>query len=228
MRTAVPSGCLTAHSGRRAVNEPAAVRGGPGVTQLTEMPQYRVQREYGGRHLSRFLLLLTYTAGIAGCCPGPHCNDPFRPNEEARHQAFVENLNLWVGRKFNHTCVEEGVEPTESEPTDAPSLACCRRAGHSAGQPRTQSGNSAFTRTGALSFSALPMRSIASAHQYGIAVRRADDRNTIRLMLNRHSRRVSAAGQKSTLPSFLILLQHLDRLGSSQRSRPLRKCGMGR
>jgi hypothetical protein len=46
---------------------------------------------------------------FGGCyCPGGNCDSAFRPNYEARHRVFVENLNAWIGRPFNHTCLSEG------------------------------------------------------------------------------------------------------------------------
>jgi hypothetical protein len=50
-----------------------------------------------------------------GCyCPGDNCDYAFRPNYEARHRVFVENLNSSVGRPFNHTCLREGNCPSQA------------------------------------------------------------------------------------------------------------------
>src|SRR5580698_3470653 len=57
----------------------------------------------------KWVLLLANVSGLllAGCCPHGLCDYAFQPNYEARHRAFVENLNAWVGRPFNHTCLRE-------------------------------------------------------------------------------------------------------------------------
>jgi hypothetical protein len=51
---------------------------------------------------------------IGGCCPGGNCDDALRPNFEARHRVFVQGLNSWIGRPFNHTCLSEGICPPQT------------------------------------------------------------------------------------------------------------------
>jgi hypothetical protein len=40
-------------------------------------------------------------------------NYALRPDYEARHRVFVEDLNSYVGRRFNHTCLREGGCPSQ-------------------------------------------------------------------------------------------------------------------
>jgi hypothetical protein len=63
---------------------------------------------------SGFLLAIASAALLGGCCPGGNCDYTFRPNYEARHRVFVENLNAWIGRTFNHTCMREGGCPPQT------------------------------------------------------------------------------------------------------------------
>jgi hypothetical protein len=49
---------------------------------------------------------------VGGCyCPGGNCDYAFRPNYAARHRVFVEDLNAWVDRPFNHVCLSERTCP---------------------------------------------------------------------------------------------------------------------
>jgi hypothetical protein len=50
----------------------------------------------------------------AACCPEGNCDYAFRPNYEARHRVFTQDLNAWIGRAFNHDCLNEGNCPPET------------------------------------------------------------------------------------------------------------------
>ena len=56
-------------------------------------------------------------AFLVGCCPIGKCDYAFRPNWDARHQYFVENLNAAVGRKFADQCLTEGACPPHKQDT---------------------------------------------------------------------------------------------------------------
>jgi hypothetical protein len=63
----------------------------------------------GCRVLASVVVGIVSTILVGGCyCPGGNCDYAFRPNYEARHRVFVEDLNAWMGRPFNHVCLTEG------------------------------------------------------------------------------------------------------------------------
>jgi hypothetical protein len=64
--------------------------------------------------VTRVLLLAGASVISAACCPGGNCDYAFRPNYEARHKVFVQNLNAWIGRPFNHVCLREGNCPPQT------------------------------------------------------------------------------------------------------------------
>lgn len=66
------------------------------------------------RYAQRCLILFIAAAATLGCCPTNNCDYAFRPNWEGRHKAFTQNLKLFVGRPFNHQCLEEHACPPSS------------------------------------------------------------------------------------------------------------------
>ncbi len=62
----------------------------------------------------RLAVLIAAGICLSACCPTGRCDYAFRPNWPARHAAFVENLNLSVGRPFAHYCVGENKCPAKA------------------------------------------------------------------------------------------------------------------
>jgi hypothetical protein len=63
---------------------------------------------------TRSFLVASVSVSSMACCPGGNCDYAFRPNYEARHRVFVEDLNAGIGRPFNHVCLGEKNCPSQT------------------------------------------------------------------------------------------------------------------